>query len=332
VEIAFEEFLGALEVTRGTVIPVPTHSFYLGGTIQQAMDVYRKTITDGTLELYASETITRKWSEWQVAGAIDTYNAPFWFNMLVKPVTTGVAPPGGTTSRLWTFTPIVTSDVQKSATLFFGDPNVQIWQAAYSMADAFTITSDATGTDPVMIEINGMGQPMTKVSDPVVPTRAVGDALLPTYMQCWIDTGAGVIGTTEVVSRLVSATLSADLTRTRKFLPGGPTSGLSFNRTGVGKRAATSTLRFEVPDTAEWDLMDAGTPCKVRVRISGAPIAADPGQYHYIQWDIFGILAEPAWGEFETTNRTLDVTITSTKDATVGYSWALYVQSNRTTL
>jgi len=330
-EIAFEQFLGALEATRGTVVSPPTHTFYLGGTIQQAFDVYRKTITDGTIENYAAEVITRKWSEWQVSGAIDTWNAPFWFNMLVKPVTTGVAPPGGTFARLWTFTPVVTADVQKSATLYFGDPNVQIWQAAYSMAESFTITSDGTSTDPVMIEINGFGQPMTKVADSIVPVRAVGDSLLPTYMQCWIDTGAALIGTTEVVSRLLSATLSADLTRTRKFLPGGPSSGLSFNRTGIGKRNATSTLRFEVPDTAEWDKMDAGTPCKVRVRISGAQ-TSDVDQYHYIQWDIYGIMAEPAWGTFEETNRTLDVTITSTKDATVGYSWALYCQSNRTTL
>lgn len=315
---------------RGTPPAAPTHFFPFTGTIQQMLEVYRRQVSDGTYENYVSERITRKWSEWEGAGVLDTYNAPFLFNMLVKSVTTPTTPAGGTTSRLWSFVPTVSLDDQKSSALWYGQPSIQMWQAAYSMADAFTITADGTSTDVVMFEASGFGQPMTKVTSPTAPTQLIGPDLPPLNLECWMDTGASAIGTTAVTGRLLSAELSAELTRSRKHIPGGPASTLGFSRTGVGKRNATCALRFEVPDMVQWDLMNAGTPVKCRVRISGNLIEGT--LYQYVQWDVYGILAEPAWGEFADTNRTLDVTITSTKNVTAGHSWALYVQNDRATL
>jgi hypothetical protein len=329
-EIAFEVFAAALEADRGVAEPIPTHYFPFVGTIQQAFDVYRHSMPDGTYENYVSERITRKWSTFEGSGALDTYNAPYLFNLIVKDLSSPSTPVGGTLSRLWDFAPVVNADVQASQTGWFGDPNVQVWRAPYEMVDTFTITADGTSTDVVTMDISGFGQRMTKVADPTLPTQLVGPLLPPLYMQCWMDTGDDDIGTTEVTGRLLSAILSAELTRSRKHIPAGPGGGLDFTRTGIGKRNATCALRFEVPDTNEWDLMDAGTPVKCRVRISGDLI--EGALYQYVEWDIFGILAEPAWGDFETTNRTLDVTITSTKDATAGYSWALRVQNDRATL
>lgn len=83
----------------------------------------------------------------------------------------------------------------------------------------------------------------------------------------------------------------------------------------------------------QFDLVQGGTVVKCRVRLNGQLIeSVTPAYYQYVQWDIYGALGDPAWGENAGTNRTLDVTITSEKNVTAGHSWALYVQNDRTTL
>jgi hypothetical protein len=144
-EIPLELFGLALESTRGTAITPPTHLIPVSGVITPFRTKYRPEEQRGTLEQnYRAKTV-RTGSNWAIPDSLlDPNYAPVLFNMVAKANSTPSTPGGGTLSRLWTYTPTITSDDLKAATLYGGDPNVQIWQAAYCMADELTVTADAT--------------------------------------------------------------------------------------------------------------------------------------------------------------------------------------------
>jgi hypothetical protein len=237
-------------------------------------------------------------------------------------------PGGGTDSRLWTFAPTMTSDDLEALTLWFGDPNVQVFRAGYCMPDELTISGDASGTDGVTMSVNGQGLFPAKVADPVVPAMLSAPMLMPTAMQLWIDTAT--IGSTPVAGRLISAEVTLPSGISRKWLAAGPTSDLSFSKIGRGKRHAELALRFEVDDMTQYDQWVAATSLMTRVRFNGSLI--EGALYYYVDFDIYGPFDGMEWGENEGTNRTLDVTILSEYNAVAGYDWCVRVQNNRDAL
>lgn len=237
-------------------------------------------------------------------------------------------PGGGTNSRLWTFTPTMTADDLEAMTVWFGDPNVQVFRSGYCMLDELTIEADASGTDGVTLGISGQGAFPSKVADPVVPTMLDAPLLSPGKTQVWMDTTT--IGTTALATRVVSAGITVPSGIQRKWLAAGPTSDLSFTSIGRGKRHAELRLTLEVPDTTEYDYWVAGTVVKTRVRFNGSLIEA--GLYFYVDFDIYGPIDGLEWGENAGSNRTLELTILSEYDATAGYDWCFRIQNDRDAL
>jgi hypothetical protein len=242
-----------------------------------------------------------------------------------------VTTPGGATeARLWTFEPTMDSDDLDAMTIYWGDPNVQAFRSAYCMIDELTITADASSTDGVVLSINGQGQFPTKTAPGSVPAMLSAPLLMPAAMQVWIDSGASAIGTTEVVGRVLSAEITVPSGITRKWLAAGPTGGLNFQHVGRGKRHAELKLVFELPDMAQYDQWVAGTELKTRVRLNGPLIEA--GFYNYVEFDIYGSFDGMVWGEFEESNRTIELTILSEEYSGVGYDFAFKIQNNRSEL
>ena len=237
-------------------------------------------------------------------------------------------PDGATLSRLWTFTPTMTADDLEALTLWWGDPNVQLFRAGYCMPDELTISADAAGSDGVTMGLSGMGLFPSKVADPVVPDMMNAPLLMPTAMQVWIDTAT--IGSTALTGRVVSAEVTVPSGITRKWLAAGPTSDLSFSRIGRDKRHAELRLVLEVPDMTQYDQWVAATTLKVRVRFNGSLIEA--GFYYYVDFDIYGPFDALEWGENEGSNRTVELTILSEYDATAGYDFCFRVQNDRDAL
>ncbi len=99
-------------------------------------------------------------------------------NMTSQPTT----PSGATNARLWTFTPTITSNDLKTATLYWGDRNAQMFRGAFATVDELTITADASGTDGSSISVSGHTQfpgyatfsvtDITKANPGVVTTSA----------------------------------------------------------------------------------------------------------------------------------------------------------------
>lgn len=338
-ETSFERFGLALEATRGTAIANPTHWLPWTGRIRPMHTRYRPPESRGTRAANYRSKVTKQWSEWTIeAGGADTYNLPVLLNMLVAPLASPTTPTNGVLTRDWLFARSMTSDTEKSATLWWGDPNTQIFRAAYAMATSFEISCDATGDDAATIAASGFAQTESKVANPTWPAMLNGPLITPLDMQLWLDTSSA-IGTTAISGTFLSATFSTDITRSQKFLPVGPGGSKTFTRTGVGRSSATLALRFELADTTIYDLIRSATPdtpWKVRVALNGPLIETVTGPtsyYHLIRIDFYGTPDEPLdWGEWSDTNRTLDVTLTSEYDVTAATDWSILVRNDRTTL
>jgi len=338
-ELPFEYLALALEATKGTAVTPPTHYLPLVGMIKPVREKYRLEESRGTLaEWYRSKTV-RTSAEWSGEGGADPNYAPLLFNLISKANSSPTTPASGILTRLWTYTPTMTSDDLKSATFYWGDPNVQIFQSAYCMADELTVSADAGGTDAVTWAVKGMGKFPTRVSAPALPAQSIGDLLMPGAMQLWIDTSSA-IGTTEITGRFISTDWTIPTGNVYKYYAAGPTGGLGFTKNGRGKRHAEATITVELNDLSiaagkEYLTWEADTVVKMRIRLNGSAIETVAGPityYSYMQLDIYGALDALEWGDVEGTNRTMTFTVQSEYDTTLGADFSLSAQNARTTL
>ena len=241
---------------------------------------------------------------------------------------------GSVRNLLWDFSPSMASDDLQSLTLYWGDPGVQEFRASYCLLDELSISADTSGTDGVTMSLNGQGRFPSKTAPAGVPSTLNSPMLLPTAMEVWIDTA--VIGSTALTGRVVSAEITVPSGVTRKWLASGPSGGLDFVTIGRGKRHAELKLVLEVPDMTQYDQWVASDVLKVRVRFNGAAInsygSPAAASYYYVEFDIYGPFETLDWGEFEGSNRTVELTILSEEDRVAGHDWAPRVQSNLATL
>lgn len=335
-ELAFEYLAAALESTRGTAITAPTHYLPLMGTVTPSRTKFRPEEARGTkFSQYRAKT-TRATSTWTAEGGADPNYLPLLLNMVVKGVTTPTTPSTAVLSRLWTFTPTAASDDIKSATMWFGDPNVQIFRSAYGMAQTLTIESDAGSEDGVTMSIEGIGAFPTTVSAPTLPAQSIGSLLTPGSMQLWIDT-ASAIGTTAITGRFISTSIEIPTGVTPKYYANGPTGGLGFTKTGVGKIAAKADITVELNDVsvaAEYAQYAADTTIKMRIRLNGDLIEtiSSTDFYNYIELDIYGQLSDFSWEEVEGVNRAMKFSLESIYDSTLAAPFSVKVQNAKTTL
>lgn len=327
-ELAFEVLSAALETTRGTAITPPTHNFPLTGTVAPEPTFYEPEETRGTLVRRYRQAKVRDRGVWSAEGGADVRALPFFLNM-----TTGVGviatPGGGTTARTHTHKPAITTDTIKTGTLYWGDPNTQIYQADFAYANDFSLAFDASGTDGMTMSIGGGANPPVEVAAPTFPAQVIGSILSPTAAQIWIDT-ASAIGTTAVTGRLISGDFTLTNNIVEKYLAVGPGAALTYSRIGRGRPDVSSTFQMELVDTTQMDQALAATAVKVRIRVSGDLIEA--ALYEYVQWDVYGKLKFDGWGDLEGTNRTATFRIDSIYDATLGADYQIVVQNASATV
>ena len=337
-EVVFEYLAAAREATKGTAVTPPTHYFPFSGMITPNREKYRTRDSNGTLAGITRSKTVRAFCEWSGDGGADPNLAPFLFNLVARgAVTSPTTPTNGVLTRLWTHTPAQTSDVLDSATVYFGDPNVQIWQAAYCMAEELTIEADASSGNAATWSVNGFGRFPTRVSAPTMPAQITGDLLMPSAMQCWIDTSSA-IGTTEVTGRFISTSWTIPTGVTRKHYAGGPTGGLNFTKHGRATRTPVATITVELNETSiaagkEYLTYEADTLVKMRIRINGSLIeSVTPDYFSYIQLNIYGPLSDFSWGDVEGSNRTMTFQVHGEYNVAAATDFVLYAQNARTSL
>lgn len=329
-ELAFEHLALALETTHGTAVAVPTHSLNMVGRLVPSKSYGRLSRSDGTLVEYAASQETRSTDTFETDDStLDLNTLPLLLEMVVKGGGVVTTPAGATNARLHTYTPSVTSDDLKSATVWWGDPNTQVFQSAYVMADTLTISADASSEDTPTVGLTAWGKFSSKVTAPTYPALTDAGLLNAQNMQVWLDT-ASAIGTTEITGRVVSTDWSIPAGTVQKFMAVGPGVTGSFSKHGRVKRHAECQIVFELTDMAQYDLFANGSKIKLRVRLNGALIEA--GFYAYAQLDIYGRLEFDDWGDLEGSNRLIQFNILSEYDATAGTDFAMAVQNTLTAL
>lgn len=100
-ELAFEVLALALEGTRGVAATPPTHMLNMTGTLTPKQEIYTPPDQTGTNAEAEREEVVRNWGELEAEGAADVTTLPVLANMVLAPLTTGVAAGGevtGTTS------------------------------------------------------------------------------------------------------------------------------------------------------------------------------------------------------------------------------------------
>lgn len=157
-EIAFEKFAIALESTRGTLVTPPTHILNATATLTPQAPREGAPVTDGTLANRRRSIASRKWAEWSAEGDLDTVMMPLLGNMALATVTSPSTPSGATNSRLWAFTRSMGTNTLKTATCYFGDPNVMHFRSPFGFVSQIAITADGTGTSPSTFSVEGMAQ------------------------------------------------------------------------------------------------------------------------------------------------------------------------------
>lgn len=416
-ELAFEAFGVALEATRGSAESAPTHLLNMAGKIVPVVDMFRPDDQVGELAEFERSEIVRKSATFTAEGGADTTKLPLLCNMVLVPLTAGVAaggevtgtttlvggtgyvPADGTfnitvgapasggrqaviqatttagvitaltvldpgshytsaptltftghtgtgasatavvstsasTAKLWEFVREMTTDTIDSATAWWGDPNVQMYETAYTMATQLKVNGDASGTDGVMQSVEGIGQfpsELTGGSIPSLPAIAVGDVLVPGRMQLWLNDTTKAFGTTEVTGRVISAECTIPTGVVAKYVATGPGGGVTYDH--IGRKKAHPELKFSVEliDTDQTSLFIAGTTMKARVRFNGAT-AIEGSLYPFFEMDIQGKLDALDWGDLEGTNRTATFTIQGEKSAQIASDCRVRIQNSSASL
>lgn len=158
-EIAFEALMIGLETARGTAV-APSHFANMTGTLVPRIERYAPNEARGSLAArYRSKTV-RTWGEFSAEGPLDVNLLPVFLNMAATGDMTGqpTTPGGATNSRLWSFVPTLTSDDLKTATLWWGDQNVQVFRGKYGHINEITIRNDASSTDGATMSVSGRTQ------------------------------------------------------------------------------------------------------------------------------------------------------------------------------
>jgi len=328
-ELTFEYLVGALEVTKGTPIAVPTHYMNMAGTVIPRHERYRPDEARGTLAEYYRSAIMRRWAEFSGEGPLDVYTLPFLLESLLKAPGTIATPGGGATSRTHTYAPTMTADDLLAMTLYWGDPDMQIFQASYSMVDEITVTADASGTDGCAMSCKGTTRFPAKTAPDSLPTMLDAPLLVPADLQLWVD-GAGAIGTSEIADRVISAEFTIPSGNIYKYMATGPTGTRTFTKHARKKRHAELKLVLELTDTTQYDQWVADTDLKIRLLLNGPII--EGVLRHYVQFDIYGPFDGLDWGDLEGANRTVAFTILSEYNVAAGYDFQVVVQNDRATI
>lgn len=333
-ELIFEGLYAALEATRGTAANPPTYWLPMKGFILPKQNRYRPDETRGLRAKNYRSVTTRRWAELGGGkGPLDPSIAHVVGVMALNgSITTPTTPGGAAAARLWTIPRAMTSDNLKSATIYGMDPNVQQFRSAYMMIDEWSISSDGSSEDGIESTIKASGAFPSATAASSIPAQAPGPILPPGLMEIWLDTSSA-IGTTSI-NTFVRAELTIPTGIKRKWIAGGPTNTLSFQRIGMEATAPTVKLAFEVDNLSQvynlWENNQGNTVIKTRIRFNGPEI--EPNFRYFVEYDTWLTCDEPNWAELEGTNRLLELTLQGEYDTTNATDLIMRVQNTKATL
>ncbi len=333
-EIPFEYLLAGIEGTPGTAVN-PSHYLNLDGMLTLRTTDSVPDESRGTRSARYRKKRVKEWGELVASGPLDFFTFPFMMQSLVRGGSvTPSTPTNGVLTRDWLHSPLVTGKAHDFYSVYFGDPNTaSVFRGLYGMINSLTISADASGDDNASVSINGITQNPAKISPPSVPTLIESPLASGVNMQVFIDTSLA-IGTTPLLTRIVSSNHTITNGLFAKYLAAGPAAALTYSRPGYGDFDCIANLVVDMEDFNEYDLAAvADTVVKLRVIYNGPLIeSVTPDYYYGVQIDSYGTLKFTDFGELEGVNRTVQLMVESEEDAVAAVPFAVTTRNNRTTL
>lgn len=351
-ELAFERMVVAKETGgRGVVITDPAtvvgsttkgYGLNMAGTMVPYQTYKESNGQFGILEDITSEVAVERGATFGAEGDLDLYN----FKRIIAPMAvrggtvTATTPSASGLTKLYAYNPNVTADDLDSATIWWGDPNVEMDRGAYGMLDNVELTS-AIGGDLMRCKIDGHTQfpalcvpssPGTgEVLIPALPGVIVGPLLVPGSMVLYVDPASAVVPT-RIQGRAISVSHKIPTGVTYKRHDQGPSGNLSYDKTGRLPRHIDTTIVWELEDPTQRRQWQAGTDLKVRVVYYGPLIenAAPSGGgsavnwYQYLEVTTWGKWKDLNFADYMGSNRTMAFTIRS-KYQSGGNSWSMVI-------
>jgi len=329
-EIPYEIAMGALEAVRGTPEAAPTHLLHVN-EFSVAPKHTRNRVKEkrGVLADSYRSHILRRWCEWRAVGPLDPRGILFWLEMGLAGSVAPVAEAGPSVAYLSDYTASLTADDLKSATFWFGDPNIKTWVTDYAMCDELILRADVGNENGVEYEASGWSHEFTETTTQVTPSETLGVLLDPMTTQLWLDDTGTSYGITPVTGRVISAELTIPTGVKYKWVAHGDPAVLqNYTITGRMPRQCQLRIVLEVPDTTQVAAFIAGAQWRARVKWTGEAVAAGDSNAWYVQADLFGTMESLEWGAYEEANRTIALTLFGEYDSTNLYDVAISVMHN----
>jgi hypothetical protein len=239
----------------------------------------------------------------------------------------------GVLSKYWEFIRSMTVDNLKTATAYWGDPNVVIFQGAYATCDTFSIKNEATKEGAASFKMDGHSRFPTDLTGggiPALPSIAVGPVLINQAMELFIDNITAAWGTTLISGRVAGIELKVTTGITYKYTATGPAGGVTFDHIGRKKTHPELSVEVEVADQVQYLIFKNATLQKVRVHINGPLI--EGVLYNMVEIDIVGKLDLQDVGDVEGTNRTYKFMVSGEYNSGLASDLRVGVQTVQTTL
>lgn len=231
--------------------------------------------------------------------------------------------PGGTTPRLWTFTPGTTLD---PVTIEWDD-GANVWEAGGCYVDKLTFTGSANGESMVEATVFGMNWATSTLTGSL--TERVPDFLEGWESKMYIDAFGGTAGTTNIAGTLVNWTVEISNGLGRKYFAD------NSNATGavtIGELAVKANLTFEASTSqADTEFTNWGAATKRLVRLEfGQNEVIETTYKKFVTIDLPGAWDAFDLGGTDEGTRVYQLGLQYVYDTTNSYGLQIRAQNART--
>lgn len=246
-------------------------------------------------------------------------DAAWWFLLGIKGGVAGVSDAGTPPAYTYTFLPSPSTDNLAAVTLEHGEPG-NVYKSQQVMCNSFTIRGDGDSTtEPgLMIDAELIGLDWEASSyTAAIPDRTT-EVVLAQGTKLYIDDVGGTIGSTQVLGKLISFSLTVNNNIHYKgFMEN---TAYAPNKVGRAERTVDAQFVMEFDDDDEFANYRAAVPVERMIRIeqSGSQIHGTSVVNKRFRFDLYGY-----WSSWDDGDRDGNITAT--------YGLAGYIDSTAAT-
>jgi hypothetical protein len=296
--VANEEILrlnqAGIESTRGTGVAA-TRKLYSIITPNYTKALREFTDTTGTFDGRRRKAFQREVVTFGGTDLMTYEDAPWHFLQLIKGGVTGVTDAGTPPAFTRTFTPSLSTDDLAAITLEFNHVG-NAYKSTQVMMNSGTIRIDPDNEGAWILDSEYLARDIASTTHTAAITDRTTEVIAAPGTQLYIDDTAAGLGTTQVLAKLISASITINNNIHFKGFSEN-VSNFAANKVGRGLRTADAQIVMEFDSDTEFAKFRAGSDRFVRFKQTGAII--HDAITSSIQLDINGPWSTISWGNRE---------------------------------